>query len=215
MIPNRIVGTVSYRKEYIKHLATTVSLFYEGASQGMYTYIVNGDLNNDGNNSTDLMYVPRDPSEIIFVDQPAIPASGINAFTAKQQSDAFFQFIQNNPALNKLRGQYVGRNGIALPWYDRVDFKVLQDLFTNIGKRKHSIQVSLDILNFTNMLNPRWGVIKATTLRNPLFFNNIDAAGRPTYRLTQIGGQLITQPFQVVNSFASTWSMQFGVRYIF
>jgi hypothetical protein len=160
------------------------------------------------------MYVPKDASQIIFVNQAA--GSGIIAATAKQQSDAFFQFIENSPYLSKSKGQYAGRNEATLPWYDRVDFKILQDVFTNIGKHKNTIQVSLDILNFTNFLSSKWGVVKSTTVRNPLIFDSLDPVSvAPRYRLTQIGGQLVTQPLQVVNSFASTWGMQFGVRYIF
>jgi outer membrane receptor protein involved in Fe transport len=212
VIPHRIIGTLSYRKEYIKHLATTFSLFYEGASQGLYTYTVSGDLNNDGN-SVDLMYIPKDANDIIFVAQAA--SSTANAYTAQQQSDAFFQFVENVPHLRKNKGSYAQRNGAALPWYDRVDVKILQDLFTNIGKRRNTIQISLDILNFTNMLNKDWGVIKRTTVTNPLIFAGYNAAGAPTYRMSQINKQLVTQPFQTVQSTASTWGMQFGVRYIF
>ncbi len=212
VIPHRIIGTLSYRKEYIKHLATTFSLFYEGASQGLYTYTVNGDLNNDGN-SVDLMYIPKDATDIIFLPSTASATSG--AFTAQQQADAFFQFVENVPHLKKNKGKYAQRNGAALPWYDRVDVKILQDLFTNIGKRRNTIQISLDILNFTNMINKDWGVIKATTVRNPLVYAGNNAAGAPQYRMAQINSQLVTQPFQTVQSTASTWGMQFGVRYIF
>jgi hypothetical protein len=212
VIPHRIIGTLSYRKEYIKHLATTFSLFYEGASQGLYTYTVNGDLNNDGN-SVDLMYIPKDATDIIFLPSTASATSG--AFTAQQQADAFFQFVENVPHLKKNKGKYAQRNGAALPWYDRVDVKILQDLFTNIGKRRNTIQISLDILNFTNMINKDWGVIKATTVRNPLVYAGNNAAGAPQYRMAQINSKLVTQPFQTVQSTASTWGMQFGVRYIF
>ena len=212
VIPHRIIGNFSYRKEYVKHLATTFSLFYEGASQGLFTYTVNGDLNNDAN-SVDLMYVPKDASDIIFV--PSTASATSNVYTAKQQSDAFFQFVENVPHLKKNKGKYAQRNGASLPWYDRVDVKILQDVFTNIGKRRNTIQVSLDILNFTNMINKDWGVIKTTTVRNPLVFAGYDGTGAPTYRMTQINKELVTQPFQTVLSTASTWGMQFGVRYIF
>jgi hypothetical protein len=212
VIPHRIIGNFSYRKEYVKHLATTISLFYEGASQGLFTYTVNGDLNNDAN-SADLMYIPKDATDIIFVPSTASATSG--AYSAQQQSDAFFQFVENSPSLKKNKGRYAQRNGASLPWYDRVDVKILQDLFTNIGKRRNTIQVSLDILNFTNMINKDWGVIKATTVRNPLVFAGYNAGGAPTYRMTQINRALVTDPFQTVQSTASTWGMQFGVRYIF
>jgi hypothetical protein len=159
------------------------------------------------------MYIPKDATDIIFLPSTASATSG--AFTAQQQADAFFQFVENVPHLKKNKGKYAQRNGAALPWYDRVDVKILQDLFTNIGKRRNTIQISLDILNFTNMINKDWGVIKATTVRNPLVYAGNNAAGAPQYRMAQINSKLVTQPFQTVQSTASTWGMQFGVRYIF
>ena len=63
--PHRIVGNVSYRFEYFKHLATTLSFFYEGSNPSTFSYIYNGDVNNDGN-SADLMYIPKNASEINF-----------------------------------------------------------------------------------------------------------------------------------------------------
>ncbi|MFN5912875.1 MAG: hypothetical protein ACK43J_00645, partial [Chitinophagaceae bacterium] len=159
------------------------------------------------------MYIPKDANDIVFVAQAA--SSTLTAYTAQQQSDAFFKFIENAPSLRRNKGRYAPRNGAALPWYDRVDVKILQDVFTNIGKRRNTIQVSLDILNFTNLLNKEWGVVKATTIRNPLVFAGYNSAGQPTYRMSQIGGQLVTSPYTTVQSFASTWGLQFGVRYIF
>ena len=55
-VPHRIVATLSYRIEYLKHLASTFTFYYEGASQGTYSYIYNGDINQDGN-SADLIYI--------------------------------------------------------------------------------------------------------------------------------------------------------------
>ena len=39
-----------------------------------------------------------------------------------------------------------------------IDFKVLQDLWTNFGSNnRYSLQLSLDILNVGNLLNNSWG----------------------------------------------------------
>jgi hypothetical protein len=35
--PHRVIANVSYRKEYLKNLATTLSVFFEGSSQGVYS----------------------------------------------------------------------------------------------------------------------------------------------------------------------------------
>lgn len=218
-LPHRIVGTVSYRVEYIKHLATTFSLYYEGAAQRNFTYTYNGDLNGDGNaGSVDIMYIPKDRSEIVFVDQAA--TSTLTAFTAQQQEDAFFQYLEQDRYLSKHKGQYAERNAALFPWYHRFDFKLLQDIFTNIGSNKHTLQFSLDILNAGNLINNKSGVLKQLNATNgfqanPLIFAGYNTDGVPTFRMAQSGGKLITETFSNVNSTSSTWGLQLGLRYIF
>ena len=43
-VPHRLLATISYRAEYLKHLASTFSFVYEGQTQGRYSYIYNGDI---------------------------------------------------------------------------------------------------------------------------------------------------------------------------
>src|SRR5690606_15655091 len=68
VVPDRIVATFSYRKEYFKKLATTISVFYSGGIQDRFSYTYSADFNNDGANF-DLIYVPKNASEIDFVAQ--------------------------------------------------------------------------------------------------------------------------------------------------
>lgn len=213
IVPHRVVGNMSYRVEYAKHFATTVGMFFEVAQQGSYTFVYNGDMNGDGNNAADLMYVPRSPSEINFVAQAA--SGTTTAKTAQEQSDAFFQFIENTPYLKDRRGMYAERNGALLPMFARVDLRIVQDFFAKFGNRKHTLQLTADILNFPNMLSKNWGIRDQVVMRNPLIPAGVNGAGQQTYRMTQIGGQLPTSPIQTANSILSTWGMQFGIRYIF
>jgi hypothetical protein len=218
-VPHRIVGTVSYRFEYLKHLATTVSLYYEGAPQGVFSYAYNGDVNGDGNaGSVDLMYIPRDPSEIIFVDQA--PSATTDAYTAQEQSDAFFRYLEQDKYLRKHKGQYAERNGARFPWYHRLDFKLLQDIFTDIGNRKHTLQLSVDVLNFANLINKHWGIRKQLNYTNgfqsnPLVFAGYNASGQPTFRMAQVEKKLVTETFSNVKNVSTTWGLQVGLRYIF
>jgi hypothetical protein len=46
--PHKLIGNVSYRIEYARHLATTFSLVYQGYQQGRWTYTYYNDLNGDG-----------------------------------------------------------------------------------------------------------------------------------------------------------------------
>ncbi|HVZ24858.1 MAG TPA: hypothetical protein VG842_02325, partial [Sediminibacterium sp.] len=216
-VPHRFVGSLSYRFEYGKNFATTVGVYYEGSSQGTLSYIYNGDVNNDGN-SADLMYIPSDPSQVKFVN---INASGNNpGFTAQQQSDAFFKFIAQDKYLSKHKGQVAERNGVILPWYNRVDLKLVQDIFTNIGNRKHTLQISLDMLNALNFFNKNWGLKSFYVVNNPLKYVN-STGGVANYQLATYLPQgasqqiLIDRTYINNNSTSSTWGMQLGLRYIF
>lgn len=209
VMPHRVIGTLSYRIEYAKHLATTISIFGELNKQRNYSYTVNGDLNNDGN-SADLLFISKN---VLFVNQTA---SGSNpARSVAEQAAAWSQFIDNTPYLSKNQGTYAGRNSAYLPWYSKIDVRILQDIFANIGKRKNTIQISADILNAGNMINKMAGVQQSVTVSNPLVFRGLNANGEPTYNLTQLNGQLVTKPFQNTMSIFSTWGLQLGVRYIF
>ena len=216
-VPHRIVGFVNYRREFIKHLATTVSFYYEGANLDRISYIYNGDVNRDGFNQ-DLIYVPRDarnPAEIRLAGHTY--GTGQNAVTvsAAQMAELLEQFIEKVPYLRKNRGNIVSRNGALAPWFHRVDFRFLQDVFTNIGKTKNTLQFSLDCYNFLNLLSKNWGIRQITTLRNPLEVVSIDAQGIPTFRMSAISGRPVTEAFQNQVSTAATYGIQLGLRYIF
>ena len=159
-VPNRIVGTFSYRKEYLKHLATTFTLFYEGSEQGTSSYIYGAasgtaptgfsntaDINFDGN-SQDLMYIPKSPSEITFIPVTVGTGASAKTYTAQEQSDAFFAFMAQDPYLRNRMGQVAERNAARQPFYHRVDVRFLQDIFTNIGSHRNTLQFSVDCTNF-------------------------------------------------------------------
>lgn len=211
-VPHRVVGAISYRIEYLKALATSISLFYDGANTGRFNYRYTTDFNRDGINS-DLIYIPNDPSEITFTN---ITSQGNVLFTAQEQSDAFFAYIDQDPYLSKNKGSYADRNGALIPWRNRFDLRILQDIFTNIGNRKHTLQLSLDVLNVGNLLNSDWGIIQTPNYSNGgILVPNVAADGTTTFQLARVGGTFPTQTFRNVLSTATTWGMQVGLRYIF
>jgi hypothetical protein len=218
-VPHRIVGTFSYRFEYVKHLASTITFFYEGEKQGYigstlassYSYIYNGDVNNDGN-SADLMYVPRDPSEIKFAD--LAPSGTTPGFTAQQQSDAFFQYIAQDKYLSKHMGQVVERNGARFPFFHRVDMNFQQELFKNIGQYRHSLIFGVSVLNFLNLLNHDWGIRKQYIVNNPLRVASV-TNGVPFYTMATFNGDLVRSSFINVNSTNTTWGLQLSLSYKF
>lgn len=221
--PHRVIASLSYRAEYLGHLGTTFSFFYEGATQGRYSYVYSTDFNRDGA-SADLIYIPKDPSEITFV--PVTTGSGATLqtqFTAQQQSDAFFAFIKQDPYLSQHQGAYAERNGAQFPWRSQLDVKILQDIFTNLGGKRNSLQVSLDIFNVGNLLNNNWGRVQQLTFNNFLEPQNVSSlttaanGPKPTFRFGRdaVTGQLLTNTFRDAVTFSSVYSMQVGLRYSF
>jgi hypothetical protein len=215
VVPDRVLAAFSYRKEYFKHLGTTLSVVYEGGIQGRFSYTYSADLNRDGTNF-DLIYIPKDPSEITFVDKTV---NGV-LYNAAAQSELFFKYIEQDKYLKKHKGQYAERNGGQYPWRNEVSLKFLQDLFVGIGKNRNTLQFSVDIFNLGNLINPSWGRVKVDNARNILVPQNQAAlvpggTVKPTFQLATDRTQLVSTTFRDVVSTASTYSMQFGLRYLF
>lgn len=215
VVPDNIIASASYRIEYFKHGATTLSLFYQGASEGRYSYTYSSNVVRDGG-ASNLIYVPRDPSEITFSAQTV---NGV-LWTPQAQSDAFFAFINQDKYLSGRKGMYAERNGAQYPWRNRIDAKIMQEFFVNVAGKRNTIQVSLDIINLANLLNSKWGISKSVNQSGILNMNNnssVVAGGtvKPTYRLVPLNNQMITKSFRDFVGYGSTYSMQLGVRYIF
>ncbi len=218
-LPDKLNAGFTIRKEYFKHLATSLSLVYSGAIAGRFSYTYSGDFNRDGVNGNDLIYIPKNPSEITFVSKTY--SNGVT-YTPQQQSDLFFNYVSQDKYLSKHMGQYAERNGGQYPWSNEVDVRVLQDVFVNLGKYRNTIQFSLDIFNFGNLLNSNWGKAKSVNAPSILTVTNISSyspggSTKPTFTLAQdpIKGGPVTQTYRDVVGISSTYYMQFGLRYLF
>ena len=222
--PHRVIAFASYRKAYAKYFATSIGLTFEAAANGVTSYIYNGDVNGDGNNN-DLIYIPRSASEINLV-KTGSGGLGTGANTdPRTTAQAYAQlnaFINQDNYLANHRGEIAQANAVVLPYFKKVDLNITQDFSVKTGKDqgdRHTIKVSLDILNFGNLLNKYWGIIKSPTVTNFLRYEGLAADGKtPSYSFT-LQDQTNQTPF--VNSTAnstgigSRYQMQLGVRYLF
>jgi hypothetical protein len=213
-VPHRIVANVSYRLEYLdKRMATTFSLFYAAQPQERYTFRYANDINGDGQRN-DVIYIPKDASEISFVDNATL---GGKTYTAQQQSDAFFNFINNDKYLKKHKGEYMDKYGATLPWNHTVDLRVLQDFIYRRGTQKHTLQFSIDVTNLLNLLNSQWGYKYSYTYGT---FQDMGILGSPT-NFNPASPKFTFDPanpakaYQPNYSTTSTWGIQLGLRYIF
>ncbi len=211
LTPDRLIASASYRFAYAKHFATTVSLFYTGATAGNYSYTYTNDMNQDGVNN-DLIYIPKSKDELTFIDK--------NGFTAAQQSEAFWNFVNQDPYLKKHKGEYAEAYSARYPWVNQFDLKVVQDFYVQVGKNKNTIQLSLDMFNIGNLLNDKWGVVKVPVNNGSLLkYEGTTANNVPQYSMysTMVDGKSVlpTSTFDFQKNSSNCWQIQIGLRYIF
>ena len=131
----RVFVQASYSHEYFHLGATTISAFYDAHPNiptGFFgpnsSYVFAGDANGDSVNGNDLIYIPRNTSEMNF---KPLTVSG-KTYTAADQAAAFEQYIQNDPYLSSHRGQYAERGAAFFPMVSRIDLSLSQDVFHRV-----------------------------------------------------------------------------------
>lgn len=220
-LPHRIVASMVYGKELIKNTKTSIGLLYEGSPnplQSSLSYTYAGDLNNDGFNGNDLMFVPANASQIKLTN-----ASAVNGVAdTRTQTELWNQldaFISGNAYLNSRRGQFAERQALVLPWVHRLDLNFTQDVYVKYKNSKHTLRFTADIYNFTNLISSQLGIQKIPTTMTPLNFVKLDTDGKtPIFSFPYLDGRNkvpYTDSFRDNVGFGSRWQMQLGVRYIF
>ena len=220
LVPHRIVGYVQYRREYLKNFASTISLTYTGQNVGNFSYVYAGNPNSDGINGNDLIYIPRNQSEIVLQTSNAQDTR-----STQQIWDQLNTYIDQDSYLSKRRGQYAERNGAYLPWQNLLNFRFLQDFYIaqNNGRR-HTLQISADFINVLNLIDSNWGVAQSTNRSQVLNFVGYETpntgtavtTGRPIYQFAeQAPGQALNTTFTNNFGLSSRYQIQLGARYIF
>jgi hypothetical protein len=213
---HRVIGNLSYRAEVFKTAAFQVTLGMQSQNQGRATYTVSGDLNGDGLAGNDLIYVPRNKSEMNFQQYTGTVNNQTVTYTVAAQQDAFEAYINQDPYLRTRRGQYAERNGYLLPMVSRFDLSAMLELFRNIGKNRHTIQLRADVFNVGNLINSAWGVGYVVNNTSPLAARGYTVAtGAPIYRMNTVNGNLSYNSTRRGTSLIDVWQAQFGVRYVF
>lgn len=211
-LTHRIIGVFALNFSYAKYFKTSLALFYAGNSGSKFTYLVNGDLNSDGRFGNDLLYVPKDASEIKFID--FLNTDNSIRYTAAQQATAFQQFIDNDPYLKKRRGQYTERNQNNTPWEHVVDARLTQDFLLNVGGTKHTLELTFDVFNLTNLIDKSWGKQYAVANQS---YNVLTVLNRTSGPVDSRGKgynfSIGQNPWNL--NFGSRFQGQLGIRYSF
>jgi hypothetical protein len=208
---HRVFALASFSREYFRFGATSLSLYWEARNNGNTSYVFAGDMNLDGGSGNDLIYVPRDISEMNFQTF----TQGGRTFTAAEQAQAWDAYINQDKYLRERRGQYAERGAVLLPMVRRADLSVTQDVFASLRGRRHAFQIRADILNLGNLLNSDWGVGQRL-IRNQILTNGAaDAQGRATYRMVVVNNALLANSFEPTTFQSDVYSFMISLRYTF
>jgi len=205
VVPNRAIASVSYTIPYANdHMSTSFNLFYSGYSADGYSFTYTNDMNGDGH-ATDLIYIPGERGDIEFV--------------SAADEDAFFAFLEQDSYLSKHQGEYAEAYAARAPWVHNFDLRIAQNFSINAGGTKHTLQLSLDFLNFGNLINSEWGVEKNMFGANNgqiLTYEGVDANNVPSFSMVQDdNGVYLNETYSTYYDYDQCWQLQLGARYIF
>lgn len=217
-IPHRIIANLSYTLEYGSGFATTIGFFYEGRSGVPFSFVYYtnanayiGDANNDNVWNNDLCYIPSSEEDIILTPKSDDPNSPYYNNGTYAELEAFLNQFEE---LKDQRGHICKRNSLRQPWRNQLDLRITQDIPTFSNQK---IQLTLDVLNFLNLLNSEWGQQKYISFGNYglLQFEGYDAISGKLKASYKPKGSNSKEDIWEINDFWSRWQMQFGIRYSF
>ena len=206
VVPDKVIAAINYNLPF-RHKGllrkTSLNLFYSGYSASGYSFAYTNDMNGDGINN-DMMYIPKDDSEIKF----------------KNEADrtAFWNFVDQDSYLKNHKGEYAEAYAARAPWVHRFDLRITEDFSFKAGKTEHHFQLSLDFMNIGNMINSKWGVMKNASSSNGcriLKYEGMDDNKTPIFSMYKINGEYPTETYSYNRIYTECWKMQVGIRYIF
>jgi hypothetical protein len=213
---HRVITALNYRFNWTgdTNNSTTVSLFMNAQSGTPYSYVLGGGIRNiaaergSTSNNRSLVFVPASQNQINLIP--------VGNLSPDEQWTNLNNYIENSKYLSSRRGEYAEKNGAFGPFTSIFDIGIRQDVGMNIGGQRHRFQISADIMNVANLINPEWGVQYAI----PGDFNSYElynfagyAADGTTPQFTYTGVEIQEDSFNF-NGNASRWRMQFGVKYM-
>ncbi|TMA29706.1 MAG: TonB-dependent receptor, partial [Deltaproteobacteria bacterium] len=165
-IQNRNVRPSAFDRPHRLTLTGTANLPY-GFGLGLsyvfqsgtpYSWVVNGDVNGDGQAGNDLVYVPSLITQAdgsVTVDQSKITLSD------PKQAAALADFINSQDCLREAQGKILHRGACRNPWSGFLDMRLTWTSPKIKGEQQ--IEVQWDIFNVMNLLNKSWGHFDSAT----------------------------------------------------
>jgi outer membrane receptor for ferrienterochelin and colicin len=202
---HRITLSTGYETSFFNDLMSSVNFFFERRSGQPYSFTMGGDRSALGrmygessifsSRNRMLFYVPKgDGSDVIL---NGIDEGEFNAFLSKY-------------GLDKYRGKIAPRNAFFSDWVQKLDMRLAQDLpgYSETGKAR----IALDIENFPNFLNKKWGQVKQVDFP---YMAAVADVGYDAASNRYIYSKLRTTEPDTVRLLESVWKIQLGVSYTF
>ena len=200
LIKDRISASLNFSQALVGNYRTTFGVFYEGRRGKPYSWTYINDLNGDGIGGNDLMYIP------------SVPGAGEVTFRGGAAEESrFWDIVNSNPGLSAAKGGVASRNNSFNPWVNNFDLRFSQEL-PGFAK-SHKASFTVDVLNFGNLLNKRWGQIAEVGFpsnRSFVNYNGLDANGKYIYSLGSVEDFVTRQ-----TAGESQWAVQVTLRYSF
>jgi hypothetical protein len=116
-------------------------------------------------------------------------------------------FINTDACLSKSRGQIAERNCARQPFTNIVDVKFA----LRVPAGRGNVELTFDILNFTNLLNDEWGRYEFLDFQtlNALRYEGLDGA-KPIYNIATFTSPTFRK--FTIDNLRSRWQGQFGAR---
>ena len=202
--PDRIVASATIHDKSGNHY----NLVYETWRGGYnYSYMVSNDMNGDGY-AYDALYIPTDQQV----------ANNEFRFASSDDKQRFMDYVHNDSYLKNHQGEYAEGYSVYSPWVHRIDFGYKHDFKLNVGKTKHTLQLSFDMKNVLNFFNSSWGVSKymnsSLNEGRILKYENTDSEGYPVFS-TPKAVSSGTQTWVPNHALGQCWYASVGIKYMF
>jgi hypothetical protein len=237
---HRVVASLNLHKTFAQRFTGYFTSVLTYASGSPYTWVYNNNFLGNGQQNVQLAYIPASAGDITLVNKGVAPVTtanpngyGLDASGAQYAS--LSSFIDGDSYLKTRRGAYAERNAGRTPWNNQADIRLmveaklgnLEPNEAGIAPKGHTIQISLDIINFGNLLNKDWGrqyfvpnTFNSTVGTGLTQVGFADAAGnvQTNYSAAAFNKPAFTYGTPAtysIDQLASRWQGQLGLRYSF
>ena len=201
-VRHRGMININYEFNRNNRWSTVVSVYWNRQSgkpwSNYYGYWNSGSINNDRQTRNDLIYVPTGADDVVITNG------------TWEQLEAYLSSID----ILKYGGSYAPRNASQQPYVTQTDLGIRQNIPI---PGDSSLQVSLDIANFWNLIDSNSGLVQYIPLGYyaAVTYRGMNEDGKPIYQL----GNVITDPednsVYDYNYLNSRWKLRLGLRWSF